>query len=296
MTGQVSIALQIGTPFDGAGALTESLRRNLSLLKRLDVLVPKPQWYPGRVDDLVKTLQGAPASPEQLATIWADPRVPETGHRTFLSAPDLMATPAGMFRNGRFLHGAEQRPAMLRRSLGADTEVEIYFSLRNPASLLDAALRHAKTDDLRELTGGLDPFTIRWSGVIRRLREACPDTPFVLWLKEEQPYIWPQLMHFAAGLHGPVLTNGIADGVSRFLRPEIAAHLEAYLKKYDNYEPEFLARVFERFTSKYAAHDQAVEVIQVPGWTAQTVSEITEAYMADIQEISAIEDVTILSG
>lgn len=296
MTDQVSIAMQIGTPFDGADALALSLRRNLTLLKRLDVLIPRQNWYQGKLTGFAETLQGRPAGPEELAGIWANPRRLAPGHRTFLSEPDLMAAPDELFKDGRFMPQAGRRPSMLRRSLGPETDAEFYFSLRNPASLIGAALKHFKSTDFRALSGGLDPFTIRWSDVILRLREACPDTPVVVWLKEEQPYIWPQLMHLAAGLQGPVLTDGIADGVAQFLRPEIATHLEAYLKKYDNYDPEFLARVFERFTRKYAAHDQSVEVIDVPGWTAQTVSEMTEAYMADVQDISAIGGVTILSA
>ena len=296
MTGQVSIAMQIGTPFDGAGMLADSLRKNRSLLKRLDVLVPKIRWYKGQLSALAEELQGAPAAQEQLADLWADPRAPETGRRTFLSDRSLMAAPEEIFQGGRFLPFADRKPAWLRRSLGRETQVEMYVSLRIPANQIVDALRHFKSSDLHGLTGGLDPFSIRWSDAVLRLREACPDTPFVLWMKEEQPYIWPQLMHRAAGLYGPVMTDGIADGAARFLRPEIAAHLEAYLKKYDNYEPEFLARAFEHFTRKYAARDQAVEVIEVPGWTAQTVSQLTEAYMADIQEISAISGVTILSA
>jgi hypothetical protein len=296
VAGPVSLTLQIGTPFDGSGGMAGSLRKNLNLLKRLDVLVPKPQWYAGKVMELADQLRGSSATEEQLASLWVNPRNGSSGHRTVLCEPGLMATGRELFAKGQFLPKAARRPGRVRRSLGENVQVEFFLSLRNPASLIDAALRHYQTVDLDGLTAGADPFKIRWSEMISRLRENNPETPIVLWMKEEQPYIWPQLLHLAAGLHHPVLTSGVADGAARYLRPEIAAHLEAYLKKYDNYEPDFLARVFEHFTRKYSAPDQAVEVIEVPGWTARTVADLTEAYMEDIRDISRIEGVTFLSA
>ncbi len=296
MAQKVNITLQIGTLFDGSDNLHHSLRKNLPLLKRLDVLVPKPHWYTDRLMNLVAELAGAPADKEQLVELWADLRNAQTGHRTVLSEPRLLAKENELFGRGMFLPSGHRRPTMVRSSFGAEINTEFFLSLRNPASLVDAALRHFDSRDLDGLLVGTDPFSIRWSDVIARLRTENPASPIVVWMKEEQPYAWPQLMHMAAGFHGPVMTSGVADAVASVLRPEVATHLEAYLKKYDNYDPEFLARAFEHFAQKYAAPDQRVEVIDVPGWSAQTVSDLTAAYMEDLDAVSRIEGITFLSA
>lgn len=292
----VDISLQIAPPLCAAGDLPRSLRRNTSLLKRLDVLVPKPQWYAGRVVKMAEELRGQPASEESLRELWADERQEGARHRVVLSEPRLMGGDAELFRDGRFLPAAALRPAWLQQSMGPGVQLGFFICLRNPAALIDAALRNAGGRDAAALLDGADPFSVRWSDVILRLRQACPDVPVTVWMKEEQPYVWPQLMHAASGLYHPVLTDGVADDVAGFLRPEVAAHLEAYLKKYDNYDADFLARAFEHFTRKYAARDQSVEVIDVPGWTAGTVSGLTAAYMEDMNSISSLDGVTFLSA
>jgi hypothetical protein len=214
----------------------------------------------------------------------------------FLSEPTLIGSGGGLLASEGFLPQGYERPTWIRQSLQQHVDLTFFLGLRNPASFAVAVLNELGERDLAKVAPGLDPFSMCWSTVIARLREANPDTPMEIWMREEIPYVWPQLMHLAAGLEHPVLTEGIADGVAGFLRPDIAANLEVLLERYNNYEPDFLAKVFEKFAHKYATRDIAVDVIDVPGWTGQMVAELSEAYLQDIQQVAAIDGVTMLGA
>jgi hypothetical protein len=293
---KTSIALQIGTLFDGSGQLAHALRKNRSLLGKLDIRIPRPRAHRGRLTTFADARQGATATPEELAKLWIPISDSDSRWHLFLSEPTLIGSGGGLLASEGFLPQGHERPSWIRQSLQQHVDLTFFLGLRNPASFAVAVLNELGERDLAKVAPGLDPFSMRWSTVIARLREANPDTPMVIWMREEIPYIWPQLMHLAAGLEHPVMTEGIADGVAGFLRPDIAANLEVLLERYNNYEPDFLAKVFEKFAQKYAARDIAVDVIDVPGWTGQMVAELSEAYLQDIQQVAAIDGVTVLGA
>ncbi|WP_158964872.1 hypothetical protein [Chachezhania sediminis] len=289
-----TVALHIGSVHDGAMELVSSLRRNSELLAALGISVRRPRFYRRRLQEVAEDPGADPATSEQIAEIWQafpDDSIPR---HAFLNMPSLIGPDEELIRDGSFLPGAAIRPTAVRRYLD-QVDCTFFLGLVNPATMISRALATIENPELAATLASIQPAGLSWTNVITRLQQANPSTPIVVWTREELPFTWPQLMHRAAGLDSEVLVHGTADGLRELLPAEAKVSLEEYIQRKDMVDHRALARVFDVYLKHFVKPDNLTEVIEVPGWTAEVVNDITRHYRSDVAEIGRMSGVTLLT-
>lgn len=296
MTSKTSLMLQICAAPEDSRDLIRSLRKNRDLLLKLGILVPLPKSYPAKLDKLANTYHGDLAPESDRRGLWALQSDNTLDQHTFLSHPTLIGTDQEVLIDGVFLPRATERPTWIRRSFGDGVELSFMLSLSNPARLINSAYARAPSEPFLAEIQNIAPWSVSWLAVIQQLRAQNPDTPIVLWQREETPFVWPALMHAAAGLENPVMIAGITDAMGKILRPGVVAQLDAMLEKNNTYDPAFLTSIFDKFLEKFSRPEAMSETIEIPGWTATTVETLTRLYAKDLELIRQIDGVTFLTG
>ena len=169
------------------------------------------------------------------------------------------------------------------------------MAIRNPATFLSAAFSKVEGRSFPDFLDGVEPMDLRWSDVIRRIREAEPDIPMTVWCNEDTPLIWTQVVRDIAALeHGSKLKGGY-DLLRSIMTPEGMTRFKAYIGQNHPQNEMQLRRVIAAFLDKYAMEDAIEEELTAPGLTEQTLIAMTEAYEEDMFEIERIPGVTFLT-
>lgn len=290
-----TLALHIGSVHDGAEGLIQALRKNGELLSALGCAVHRRKYYTPRLEAIASEPVTDPAKLDELVPIWRNIGDVSAPRHACMSITGLLGSDADLASKGAFFDGAEARPTALRRYFGGEADTTFLIGIVNPATLISRAVAGAEDADQAAALAKIPPHRLSWLNVIRRIREANPDTPIVLWTREQLPFLWPRLMHMAAGIETMVMTEGTGDGLEGLLPEEAMASLNDYIRRKELVDPSALARVFDVYMKHFVKPESLSEVIHVPGWTAATVSGITQHYHADIGAIRSMDRVTVLT-
>ena len=209
-------------------------------------------------------------------------------HYSFFSVPKLM------FDGGRCYKKAEGRLRVMQQIFAQD-ELELYLGLRDPATFLPAAFAATPHTDFNTFMAGLDPMHLRWSDLIRRLRDQLPDLPITVWCNEDTPLIWGQVIREMAGIELTRRITGAFDIFSQIINPEGMKRFRAFLKENPDINEMQKRRVMAAFLDKYALDDEIEEELDLPGWDAAYVDMLTELYEDDMYTLARIPGVTVIA-
>lgn len=299
VTARFSATLFVGADDGVEAQLLAALRRNTALLQALGIDVPLPRYYRRQFRALAERLEGAAAPREELSDIWKRLRLPEEPRHGFFSDATLLGYPDRLLGEGRLLPDAHLRPSWWRAMFG-EIPCTLMVAVSQPLALVSAALAAAPEGEsaarLRGEIASADPEALSWAEVIGRLAAANPGVPIIVWSREEQPFVWPVLMHMAAGLPEMVMTEGLCDGLAELLPAEAMQSLETFVAAKDNLDPAFLAGVFEAYLRKFVPPEKLYDVISVEGWDGGFVRALAETYERDLVALRRMPGVKVLSA
>ena len=213
--------------------------------------------------------------------------------RVILSDANFFRTPKTAVQQGYFYPAAPVRMMRIAQIFQRD-EVEIFMAIRNPATLLPILYGKAEHKDPAAFWGERDPRDVVWSDTINLLREAVPDVPITIWCNEDTPLIWAHIIRQMAGLSDGDKIIGGFDLLSSIMSAEGMDRFRNYLKAHPVMSEHQKRRAIAAFLDKYAIEDAVEEELDMPGWTEDTVTDMSEIYDADVAKIAAMPAVRVL--
>ncbi len=292
----MKIIIHLGAHCTDRDRLLKRLLSNADALSRNGMVVPGPSRYRGLLEQAAQKLKDRPASEEARQTILDAILGDSSADRMFLSFENFICVPGRVFEHGRLYNNIAHKPAWLR-SLFSDHDVEFALAVCNPATFIPELLNHPKQTrtDLADLLQGADPLAIRWSEAIAALRQSNPDCPVTVWANEDTPFLWLQILREMADVGDDVRLMGGLDVVRRLMQPEGMKRLRAYLASHPPKTEIQRRRILSAFLDKYAIAEEVEEEIDLPGWTEDTVVELTGNYETDLGEIARLPGVNFIA-
>ncbi|PYG25567.1 hypothetical protein [Pelagimonas varians] len=276
--------------------ILKCLLRNSDSWRHEAVSIPGPSRYRKFLLDAVNSLSKADAANDTREIIF-DAILDEDHEvidRLLLSHPSFFSVPKLMFEGGRAYRKAEGRLQTLQRIFEGD-DIELFLGLRDPATFLPAAFAATPHTDFADFMSGVDPMQLRWSDLIRRLRDQVPEIPITLWCNEDTPLIWGEIIRRMAGIELTRKITGAFDLFGQIISPEGMKRFRAFLKENPNINEAQKRRVMAAFLDKYALDDEIEEELDLPGWDSPYVDMLTELYEDDLYTLSQIPGVTVIA-
>lgn len=290
----MQLAFHMGALCTDQDQLVRSLRKNEARLTAEGIIVPAPRRYRPIIGDTLRSLQGQTAPPETQQTLLDAITDHDAPHRLVLSSETFLGATGAVLGNGQIYPRAARKTSMLAR-LFPGAECAFYLGIRNPAAFLPAVRARVGAQVYDEMMDGSDPLALRWSELLLRLREANPAIPITVWCDEDGPLIWPEVLRSVAGLppEAPAL-QGQDDRLEGLMQPEGEARLASYLATNPPATPAQRQRIIAAFLDKFAQDDEMEMELDLPGWSDDLVTALSESYEADCAAISGIEGVTLI--
>lgn len=289
----MQIVLHAGAHFTDEGKLLRSLKQNEDLLRQHGVAVPPPSTYRRQIRDTLSSMSNALMTTDHKGALMSDMVGQSQPERLVLSNDNFFGVPRRVIRNNMFFPNAEDRLRAVS-SLFYGDEIEIFLSIRNPASFVPALVRAAPNHSVEEITDNCDPRQLYWSELIQRLREAVPHIPVIVWCNEDTPLIWDELLHELAGLETAVPMRGEMDLLHSIMEEEGMVRLVKFIDEHPGMTEIQKRRVIGAFLDKFALEDEIEEELDLPGWNAAMVDAMTDAYDDDVYRIEHIPGVTLV--
>ncbi|MBV1895333.1 MAG: hypothetical protein KUG70_02665 [Rhodobacteraceae bacterium] len=290
----MQVIVHTGAHFTDEDRLIKCLLRNKGDFAKRGVAVPGPGKYRKLLKETFNALKDAPASPDARDVLIDAILDDEIADRLILSNMHFFGAPRAAVRQGILYPIAPDRITNIQQLFPHD-QVELFMSIRNPASFLPAVFDHSPHDQFADFLGGIDPREIRWSETLTRIRDAAPDVPITVWCNEDTPLIWAQIIRELAALeHGENIVGGY-DLVSEIMSPEGMKRFRAYLKSHAEMTEMQTRRVISAFLDKFAIEEEIEEELDIPGWTEQLVEELTDLYDEDLFQIQRLPGVQVIS-
>ncbi len=294
----MQIVYHIGANCTDGERLLRSLMRNTDALSELGVRVPGPSRYRKLLRETILSLgNGVPSAATR--DILLDAIIDEQDTtRLVLSNSTFLCQPSRIFEDGAFYATATAKVQALRALFPGD-EIELYLALRNPATFVpavwDQVTEQIKGKEFGGFLGGLDPRMIRWSDMVSRIRAAVPDVPLTVWCNEDTVLIWGELLRALAGVgavHGMV---GDYDLLATIMTPDGMQRFLSYMQSHPGQTEAQARRVIGAFLDKYAIPEAIEDEVDLPGWDAALIEDMTRGYEADVARIAAMDGVTFIA-
>lgn len=278
--------------------LLRCLLKNRGLLGAQGIVVPGPTRYRNILRETAMALKGQPASRDTQALVLEQIMEADRAERLVLSWESFLSLPNWVMDGGGLYRAAGERIHAIRQ-IFPDIEAEFFLAIRNPASFLPALFERQKsargaTQDFTTFLKGRKPQDIRWSETIDRILDRNPGVPLTIWCDEDTPLIWQDVLRAVAG-HGPeIQLEESWDLLGQIMSAEGMSRMQDYLGSHAVTTPALRRKVIAAFLDKFALKDRIAVDVDVPGWTEDTIAELTAAYAQDVALIRATEGVSFL--
>ena len=291
---RMQIAFHIGANCTDGERLIKSLLKNTDAFAEQGIKVPGPSKYRKLLRETIKSLQGQVPAPDTQDVLLDAIMDDERASRLVLSQSNFLTVPARLFEGGVFYATAPLKILSLR-ALFPKAEFEFHLGLRNPATLVPAIFAQVTGKSAEDFMSGVDPLSLRWSDVIRRLQQAAPDVPITVWCNEDTPLIWAQLIREISGVDPLTKISGGFDLLSAIMSEEGMKRFLSYLRSHPPQTEIQKRRIIAAFLDKYALEDEIEEEVDMPGWDEALVDRMTELYEEDIYGIERMPGVTFIA-
>ena len=291
----MEIVLHAGAHCTDEDRLLKCLLKNKDMLLSQGVAVPGPSRYRRLLRDAVQALGPEAPATGAGAALMDEILDHDPGDRVLLSNEHFFGVPKIAVGDGVFYPRAEQRLADYAR-LFPDDRLRLCLGIRNPATFLPALFDESPQDDFLTFLDGTDPMLLRWSELARRLRDALPEVPLVIWCNEDTPLIWGSVIRAVAGLDEGTKVTGGFDLLSEIMSVEGMKRFRAYLHAHPVMSEVQKRRVIAAFLDKFAIEEAVIEELEVPGWDVPYVEALTANYDRDVAEIEGMDDVRFIAA
>tara|TARA_R110002049_G_scaffold10127_3_gene50373 strand:- start:75671 stop:76546 length:876 start_codon:yes stop_codon:yes gene_type:complete len=288
------LVLHTGVHFTEDERLLKCLLRNKDEFSKQGITMPGPSTYRSLFRDTLNAMHKTPPSAEAREVLLDAVLDDAPAERVILSDANFFRTPATAMQEGMLYSAAPVR-MMRMAQLFPDDQLEIFFAIRNPASLVPILYDKAADKTQAAFWGDKSPLDVRWSDTLILMREAAPEIPITIWCNEDTPLIWSQIIREIAGIAADAKIAGGFDLLSTIMSKEGMQRFRSYLDSHPDMSEMQKRRVIAAFLDKFALEDEIEEELDMPGWTEELVDQMTEAYDADVCTIQRIPGVTVIA-
>lgn len=291
-TPPMRIAYHLGALFTDDERLLRCLLKNRDLLVQNEIVVPGPNRYRRLLRETANKLRGQAASVDDQALILEQIMEEDRASRLILSWESFLSLPNYVL--GERLYPAAGERVRAFCQIFPQIEAEFFLAIRNPASFLPMLYERLKPESYRDFLNGCDPFDIYWSDVIERIVQANPGVPLTVWCDEDTPLIWPEVLRAIAGIEADRL-EGDDDIIATLMSGEGLTRMQAYIASHPPQTVMQRRKIVSAFLDKFALPERVDQDIEMPGWTAEMVEEMTAFYEEDIARIAQMPEITFLA-
>lgn len=290
----MEIVFHLGAHCTDEDALLRCLLTNRDALMAEGIAVPGPSRYRPMIREALQMLRGQPASADAQEVLLDAIIEEDDADRLILSNQAFLGTyTRGLQDNQLYPQAGERLRAM--RGLFPDHEVEFHIGLRDLATFLPACFEASTTENFTEFMGKCDLRALHWQGMVARIRTAVPDCPLTVWANEDTPMIWPAVCGAVSGHSENVVLEG-TDGLLRsIMKPTGYARLQAYLAEHPPLDEAARQRIVGVFLEKYVNDEATEQEIELPGWSEHVIEYLSSAYEDDLEQIAAMDGVTMIT-
>lgn len=289
------ISMHIGAHGTNGAQLMRSLLKNKDVLAQHSIVVPAPARYRDLLPKVMKMVKSERASLDTQDMLLSQILDTDDCARVVLSYEDVICMNARIFEKGEFYTKANFKLPWLR-NVFADHPVEFIIGMRNPATFIPETFSNCGDNiSYLEFLNGADLEAIRWSDLLERIRDACPDVGITCFAYEDTPIIWSQVMREMAGIGPMVPIAGGLDMLATIMKREGMKRLRTYLHTHKPQNEVQRRRILEAFLAKYVDEAALEDEIDLPGWDAALVNRLTDIYEADLLHIETMEDVHFIA-
>jgi len=289
----ITFVYHLGAHCTDDDALIRSLLRDGVPLQEHKVIIPRPRRYRKLVREHIQNHRGDPMPAEVQQSFFDGLLRGYPAERVVLSDPDYLTQIQGVFDNQMLYGKAGFRSAWLRY-LFPENPCEFFLAIRNPATFLPAALNQKGMPDYAGFVAGTDPRRMRWAGVIERIQNNNPDCPITVWCNEDTPLIWPRLLRAATGLETYAF-EGDDDILKSIMSEAGYGKMTAFFAAQPPENEPQRQRMIAAFVDKFALDGELEEEVDLPGWTPDLIEEVSDLYDEDVEDISGMEGVRLIS-
>ncbi|MEM7076382.1 MAG: hypothetical protein AAGA28_16295 [Pseudomonadota bacterium] len=290
----MQVVIHAGAHFTDEDRLVTTLEADAGSLAEHGVCVPEPRLYRKLMRDLFQAAVDSRLAPGTRDIVLDALDVEHTAHRLILSNHSFFGTPKMAVGRGLFYPGSELRLATLQEIFDQD-ELTLALALRNPATYLPALFARTPHDSMEAFLNEFDPWEFRWSETIARLHAAFPDMPILLWCNEDTPLVWARVLRAVTGLTDRDPVPGEFDLLEGIMTDTGFHRLRSYLSTHDDLTEPQRQRVKLAFLDKFVQIEEIEEELDLPGWDDDIVDELSEAYDQDVEALSQMPGITMIS-
>lgn len=278
--------------------LLRCLLKNRGALAAQGIVVPGPTRYRHLMRDTAIALNGQAASPDTQSMVLDQIMEEDQAERLILSWDNFLSFLPWVIDGGLYPAAGDRTRAFAQ--IFPQTAAEFHLAIRNPASFLPAIYDKQKTmkggkPRFEDFLKGIDLFTLRWSEVIEKIRAQNPAASLTVWCDEDTPLIWPEVLQAVAG-HAPgTVLEDENDLLATLMPPEGMKRMQAYIDTHPVTSVALRRRIVSAFLDKFALPEKINVEVEIPGWTAETVEQLTQAYLSDVARIAVIPGVRLIA-
>lgn len=287
------IVYHLGAHFTDEERLLRCLLKNKPLLDAHEIVVPAPKRYRTLLRETAIQLKGQAASIDSQALILEQIMDEDRAERLVLSWDSFLSLPAWVLKGTLYPAAGERVRAFSQ--IFPEIEAEFHLAIRNPATFLPALYERLKPESYGAFLAGADPFNLRWSEVVERILDANPDAPLTVWCDEDTPLIWPEVLRAVSGLPEDCRMEGEDDLLAGLMSGEGLTRMRAYIASHPPQNVLQRRKIVSAFLDKFALPERIDMQIEMPGWTAETVEDLTAGYDEDVARIMAMGEVSFLA-
>ena len=282
----MEILFHLGAHCTDDGLLIRSILRNRAQLASHGIIVPGPGRYRELLGSVSTTLRGDTATDDTEAMLIEAISDDDTAARIVLSNENFICRDkVAVGADG--LYPKAEKSAWLRRCFPSH-EVHFALGLRNPATFVPALLSTLSDEDRETCLDILDLDQLSWADVVAEILEANPNATLTLWAHEDTPFIWSEIMREVTG-HDPYITlDGGEDMLAQILSSDGMIRLQSFLENHPDITEARRRKAISAFLEAHAVPGEVEEEIDLPGWTVETISDLTAAYDDEIERIKVM--------
>lgn len=287
------IVYHLGAHFTDEERLLKCLLKNRDVLAQHDIVVPAPKRYRALLRETAIALKGQAATRDNQALILEQIMEEDHADRLILSWDSFLSLPPWVLKDTLYPAAGERVRAFSQ--IFPEIEAEFHLAIRNPATFLPALYDKQRQKPYQDFLAGADPFDLRWSDVVERILDSNPDAPLTIWCDEDTPLIWPEVLQAVAGLPDGVRLDGEDDLLLSLMSTDGMTRLRAYLESHPPATVLQRRKIVSAFLDKFALPDRIDMQIDMPGWTEDSVAELSHLYEEDVARIAQMAEVTCLA-
>ncbi|MBL4927278.1 hypothetical protein [Fuscibacter oryzae] len=287
------IVYHLGAHFTDEERLLKCLLANRDALADHSIAVPPTRRFRALLRDTAIRLKGDAATIEEQALILEEIMAEDKADRLILSWDSFMALPTWAMKKSLYPSAGGRVRAFSQ--IFPQIDAEFHLAIRSPATFVPLLYDRLKPESYEAFMEGTDLFALRWSVVIRRIRDANPQAPLTVWCDEDTPLIWPEVLRAVSGLPADVPLTGEDELLATLMSGEGMVRLSAYLDKHPPQNILQRRRVVSAFLDKFALPERINMNIEMPGWTDEVVAHLNALYEADVAEIAGMDGVDFMA-